>query len=426
MQYGEALAVREKEIEGLLKIGASRKHELHFQGRLCSSPIYSVRVEMPKYRLENGRTAAAQQDRIAKESLPADYFDASKSESNDVQAAQHEILTSMAKSNDPNKDLIKYFEKNRQELPLILDCQGFVINGNRRLATFRNLYERDASIFGHFSNIDVVILPPCNPRDIDTLEARLQVAPDIREDYNWISLAFNLREKRKQYSEEELAAIYSIDEKAQQKLIAKLLIAEDYLRSRGKTGRYRELEKAEFAFEELSRGRKKLEAKPAKQEFFSEVVYRLIDSPDGDRLYKSIPDALEVVDQIREKLEAEVLGTAIQAEKQESKKPSDLFGGDFGSSEDSSFVIATKALKSTNEGARKAISDVIRNVIEEKKERDRMEKRGNIALESIKKANTALYDAVTSLKHQDTKDGIKEQLDGIDTSVAAIKTWLTQ
>jgi len=37
--------------------------------------------------------------------------------------------------------------------PLILDEHGYVINGNRRLSAWRNLYQEDAKKWGHFSHI---------------------------------------------------------------------------------------------------------------------------------------------------------------------------------------------------------------------------------------------------------------------------------
>jgi len=425
MKLGLPLATREKELADLILTESTRTFDVRFQGKLRTFPVYCVRLELPKYRLENGRTSAAQKDHIAKNKLLENFFDPSRSESDEVQKVQHEILKEMAQHTDPDKNLFKFFAGRDQEQPLILDCAGFVVNGNRRICTYREINENDKSRFSH---VDVIVLPKCDAKDIDELEAHLQVERDIKQDYSWISLALTLRFKLdcKQYDEEQLCKTYDLTKKEIQTMIAELTLAEEYLASRNKVGRYLELEKTQLAFDQLQKNRVKLTDSPAKQQLFSEIAFRLIDSPEGDRVYASIPDAREVLSEIRDALENEVLSKEIDVERKEieKSKTSELFGLSAIDKEEISYLATFKALRGTDE--QEAVQLIIQNAIEAKKERDRASRRGNSALEAVRKAHTSIAEAVTLLPAQTTKDGIAEQLDAIEKSIEKVRAWLAK
>ena len=71
-----------------------------------------------------------------------------------------------------------------------------------------------------------------------------------------------------------------------------------------------------------------------------------------------------------------------------------------------------------------AVYAIIQNEIEAKKERERAARRGNSAMDSIRKANTAMTDAVSLLSAQVTREGIAEQLNSIERSMAKVREWL--
>jgi len=258
------------------------------------------------------------------------------------------------------------------------------------------------------------------------LEAHLQVELDIKQDYSWISLAFTLRQKldSKLYTDDQLCNIYSLSKKALQSMITQLTLAEEYLASRNKEGLYLELEKTEEAFDQLQKNRLKLSESPAKQQFFSEVAFRIIDSPTGDRAYASIPDAREVLDDIRNALETEILTkeVPVQLKEIEKTKKTDLFGPENPDKNENVFLATFKALRAAEDTDK--IQTIIQNAIEAKKERDRATRRGNSALEAIRRANTAMADAVNLLSAQTTKDGISAQLDAIEQSIEKVRAWV--
>ncbi len=423
LPLGLSLSVREKELADLKGTTAERKYDLRFQGKLRAFDVYPVRLELPKYRLENGRTRAAQQDYIAKHKLSRDFFDPSRSENEEVQAAQHEILKNMAAHADPERNLFKFFEKRDQEQPLILDHTGFVVNGNRRLCTFREIHAKPGEL--RFSHIDVIILPKCDPKDIDELEAHLQVEPDIKQEYSWVSLALILREKlhSKQYTEDQVSAIYELSKKEIQTKIAQLTLAEDYLASRKKEGRYLELEKTEFAFDQLLKNRAKLGNAPGKQQLLSEIAFRLIDSPEGGRVYASITDAREALPKIREALERELVKKGAALRNGDSADADDeLFGAKPLDPTEAAYVEAFQALRVAENDD--TVYAIIQNEIEAKKERERAARRGNSAMDAIRKANTAITEAVSLLSAQASTQGIAEQLESIERSIAKVREWL--
>ena len=423
LQLGLPLAVREKELADLEATTSERKYDVRFQGKLRPFDVYPVRLELPKYRLENGRTRAAQQDYIAKNKLAKDFFDPSRSENEEVQAAQHEILKKMAAHSEPERNLFKFFEKRDQEQPLILDYAGFVVNGNRRLCTYREIHEDPA---GRFSHVDIIILPKCSPKDIDELEAHLQVEPDIKQKYGWASLALTLRQKldAKQYSEDQLSAIYELTKKEIQTKIAQLILAEEYLASRKKEGRYLELEKTEFAFDQLLKNRAKLSNSLGRQQLLSEIAFRLIDSPEGDRVYASITDAREALPNIRDALERELFKDKPKPDRNDAQKQQnrDLFGTKPLDPIEAEYADTFQALRVAEDDA--AVYQIIQNEIEAKKERERATRRGNSAMDAIRKANTAMTDAVSLLSAQASKQGIAEQLDGIEHGIKKVREWL--
>src|SRR5439155_3070065 len=137
---------RTSHLKQLYSASSKRTFDLRFQGHLQTFNIHRVPVELPKYRLNNGRTLAAQVQHLAKHpELPRDFFTRDL-ELEDAQAVQHAILRRMV----DDKDLLEYFKTHEQEKPLLLSHEGFVVNGNRRLCALRILLEQDKQRYVRF------------------------------------------------------------------------------------------------------------------------------------------------------------------------------------------------------------------------------------------------------------------------------------
>ena len=211
-RFGWPKPKRTEEFTKLLANPLGATERVVFQGKTIDIPIVRVPISLPKYRLVNGRTASLQVESLAKDpKARADMFSGDP-ELWDAQEAQHKLLLQLAKQ----ADLAGFFDDtaNQQVNPILLDENGFVVNGNRRLATWRELLHKDPGKYGHFQHIDIAVLPHCEEKEIDRLEARLQITKDIRADYSWDAQANMMlaKQKRDNFSNKELAELYDMKE----------------------------------------------------------------------------------------------------------------------------------------------------------------------------------------------------------------------
>src|SRR5260221_3571032 len=173
-RFGWPKPTRTEEFKKLLAKPGEATTRVVFQEKTQDIRIVRVPIELPKYRMANGRTASLQSEYLAKNpAAPKDLF-SGDAELWDAQEAQHALLLQLAKQ----ADLQKYFEdtSNKQIDPILLDENGFVVNGNRRLATWRELLFKFPDKDGHFRPVDVAVLPHCEDLQIDRLQANLQIA----------------------------------------------------------------------------------------------------------------------------------------------------------------------------------------------------------------------------------------------------------
>ncbi|TGV75643.1 hypothetical protein EN792_054945, partial [Mesorhizobium sp. M00.F.Ca.ET.149.01.1.1] len=136
-RFGWPKPARLEEFHARLKASGLPTVQVAFQGGQQDIPRIRVPIDLPKYRLGNGRTASLQVEHLARHpDLRRDLFTGDP-EMWDAQEAQHELLLQLGRQSD----LDKYFTDpaNRQSGALLLDQDGFVVNGNRRLSVWRQL-----------------------------------------------------------------------------------------------------------------------------------------------------------------------------------------------------------------------------------------------------------------------------------------------
>lgn len=388
-----------------------------FQGKNDYYKIYTVPISLPKYRLDNGRTYAAQAEYLATNpNAPKDIFEKDW-ESEEAQQIQHELLKKMLGKDE--KDLLEYFKKNEQTEALILTHDGFVVNGNRRLCTMRELFELSPDAYP-FEYINIVILPPADEKDIDELEGALQIAPDIKEEYTWYARALKYKKKRDQhnYTVSQLAKIDKLDNPEEvEDLIDLLGFADAYLADRGCPNEYHRLDKTKYAFMELRKARAKHFKTPIEKNCFEKLAYCLIDdSTNGGRLYETIPSAAKYFDAFVERLrdDLDLQPKTIVAEPD----PLDLFGG----KEESTLGDVLETLSDPNKYQQ--IRDIAIDVVAAEKLKVKEQEKTTFVLSQARKANTALIDAANALTPHQDKTGIGQQLESIEASIVKIKAWL--
>ncbi len=410
MELGWSYPKRKKLLDELYSQITGKTQNEFFQNGYKDFQKHSVPIGLPKYRIDNGRTYAAQAKYIANSKLPEDFFEKDP-ESEHVQQIQHEILKAMGKE----KNLVDFFKTNKQSEAVILSHDGFVINGNRRLSCWRELYEGDKSRFAHFSHIDVIILPSASQKDIDEMEAKLQVHKDIKADYTWIATALLLKHRQSSYnySPEALSELFDLTVSEIKELFDMLFYAEAYLEDRDRIGQYDLVERTEYAFRQLHKRRSKIKGEPYK-EVFEKLSFCLIDKAEEGRLYESIPAVADHLDKIIEKIETDFQVNPSSSASEEIE----LLGG--GNMNSLAGVLDLLDDESNYDKLRELTLDIIDSEAAKNKEKAKMD----FVLLQVKKANTALLEACGAITEMTSKEGIESQIREIEESLVKVKQWL--
>lgn len=420
-RFGYPLERRAKELAASKSNPPLGHDRIMVKGQLHNLEIVRVPIGLPKYRLSNGRTASLQEEWLANNpEQPEDFFEKDP-EMLVAQEEQHRLLLSLIKE-EGLYDLFKD-PTNIQVNPITLDEHGFVINGNRRLCCWRELYNLKPEDYPHFSHVDVVVLPHCDEKEIDRIEADFQIKKDIRANYSWETRAIMMRQKQRLHNltDSEVAEIYGIRKVDVEEAREMLALAAEYLRSRGHENQWSRVGD-EFAYRELRKAQQRLPAAGDK-ELLKRAAFSLLDdaSSAGGRLYAVIP-------KIQEHLEA-VKISLVKAFPVEVSTPDpvtlELFGGPAPSAKpDLAIPLAAEITREENVAkAREIIVYAIATEEELKKEK----KKEDQLLELVSAANTKLQSVISgALRPESSVDGVGEHLDEIEQKVKHIRDWLSK
>lgn len=181
---------RESVIKSASTAAAKADERDFFEFRNQKMKLKGIRIPagLPIYRIENCRTYTEQEEYIAREKKPVDFFAASQ-ENESTQQIQHDILARLAAvDRDSVAAIIGVLRSEGQREPILITSTGVVVNGNRRLAALRELYAENSDTFKHFTHVDCIVLPEdATPDEILDIEASLQGKPETKLDYDWIA-----------------------------------------------------------------------------------------------------------------------------------------------------------------------------------------------------------------------------------------------
>ena len=411
---GWPLPKRKKFLDELVKNKhTNNNYPLRFQNKPLYFPVYIVEIDLPKYRLSNGRTQAVQEEYLATHPNLSPNFFILDQEFEEAQFVQHTLLWAMVK----NTKLLSYFEDitHSQEQPLILTDKGFIVNGNRRLCAMRELfYKVDQEKYSRYSHVDVIVLPFCDDRDIDELEAYLQIQPDIKQDYTWIALACMLRARQQRYgyTHQQLSVLYDIPEREIQSRLTQLDLVDEYLNSRGKPKQYDTVEKADYAFKQLYKGKQQLK-QPDQKDLFTQLTYCFLDDSNAaeGRLYERIPEIKENLDKI-----ADCLTEELKPEPSPISSLSDVDTSVFGVEVKVSNLQPIIQAVSKPEN-REIIVENVLDVLDGQKEKEKQRTKANAVMKQVSEANAHLKNAINYIVEDTSKLGIEEQLRAIEESI---------
>ncbi|MCK6463063.1 MAG: hypothetical protein L6Q29_04605 [Candidatus Pacebacteria bacterium] len=266
----------------------------NWKGKPLHKKVISVDIDYLMFRIDNSRTEI-QQLRYLRENptLPKSLFD--DPESSKAQDAQEFILIEMIKAK--GKDFLEDLRLRGQDEAAIVTYDGYLVNGNRRVAALRFLGER---------YIDCVILPEdATPRDIYALEQELQISQDFKEEYHWINELTNIRrglvDKRYAYKEIEIAKRLRMNVSEIKTKMRMLELIDSFLnwKNISKQYDYSKLDEAEQIFIQLEKAIKKYKNDEKKMNELKNAVFHLIEEkPSKGRLYGYVMDLIRNFDQV--------------------------------------------------------------------------------------------------------------------------------
>ena len=402
------------------------KWPINFMNRICDLETIYVPIGLPMYRLENGRTLSLQDEYLAmNQDVPEDFF-IRDDNSPEAQSVQHDLLMQLSEI----KDILATFKdtSNMQTDPLIITNTGFVVNGNRRLSCWRHLYSEDKTTYKHFEYIRVAVLPEADEKAIDKLEADLQIAPDIKADYSWHAEAkmMQIRIENRGEDIDEVASLYRMKKKGVEYRLEMLQYAKQYLLRNGWDRQWSRLDKDAYAFEQLVKERKKVND-PVEKSVFESLTFSVITtgasgSSEG-RLYAKVPEIRKhlspIVEAIREELPEIV-------EKSTSNDDLELLLDDADEEENYMAEIA-QALVTIEEEEQKKVIELAESVIADENAKERERKSANYLIDQVKKAASALSNAVSASDEDNVlTKGLEKQLEIIDNKVEQLRQWLSE
>ncbi|WP_101910208.1 hypothetical protein [Marasmitruncus massiliensis] len=393
-------------------------HYVEFMGEYRALPVIEVRIEFAVYRLANGRTRPFQQEYLVKNpDIERDIF-IKDHDSIDAQYAQHEILKQLVEE----EGLLKAFRSDNlhQTEPIISTNSGVVVNGNRRLCAWRELYYSDRIKYKHFETIKMAILPECDERAIRDLEKRLQVQNSMRAEYRWHAIALMASEDIAQgIPSKDVAESLDKSVQAMNLLIECREYAETYLKKKGHPDEWSLVDKDYYAFEKIVKGRKRLDTSGEK-ELFETLSFAFVEgSKDDGRLYEVIPNIAENLNKIAQGLEEKLNITPTTLQTEEISLLADP--GDIPI--DKPAIVASVIKNSNNlDLVRKITTNIITTQQQIKQERDA----GNFLLNQVSKAASLLTEAATiGLDASDINtQGVAKHLKTIQQKVNIILAWL--
>lgn len=200
------------------------------------------------YRVDNGRIMSELADYADRHGMSLGDVK-NRHETQEVQAVLHGLL--VGKAQDPSGPIYYELEKHRRQTePLLIQSDGTVLNGNRRLAAMRELLAQDAERFAGFETVRAAVLPAdLGKNELEFIEAALQMAPDLKLDYSWINRRLKLRQHVEDMDTKSIVAAYRFkDSGAIDDELAELALVEDYLRWIQKPQHYSLVETHEEAF----------------------------------------------------------------------------------------------------------------------------------------------------------------------------------
>jgi hypothetical protein len=218
---------RAARIEAAIKQSSAKsemgKHPIVIGGLKKMFEVYRLPTKLLAFNIRNGRFAAelrAKEKQLKRKLDPLEKADATE-------------IRSLLLALDPHATLLlkNDLKSVGQTEPGIITHDGYVINGNRRMAILQELHSENST--GKFEYLEVHVLPSIvSEKDLWRIEAGLQLSRDKRLDYGPVNDLLKIREGLQSgLSAREIAAtLYGVkDEHEVVEKDARLSLIDSYL-----------------------------------------------------------------------------------------------------------------------------------------------------------------------------------------------------
>jgi len=268
-----------------------------WRGSHIVQDIIRLDIDCVRYRLNNYRTKKQQLEYLKRnKDLPKDLFEDPESEQ--AQKSQEEILLEMISN---NKDFVKDLKTRKQVDPIIITYDGFIVNGNRRIAALKSIGER---------GVDCVVLPSdASSKDIYEIEQEYQISKDFKEPYDWINELLNINDGIVLFdiSLDQMAKSLRIEKKEVESRIRMLKLIEQFLDWKDASNSYddHKISDAEEIFRQLEKALKKADFRGNldEQVELKQIVFSLIeDRPKEGRLYGHVMGVINNFDEVKARI----------------------------------------------------------------------------------------------------------------------------
>ncbi|MBX2990222.1 MAG: hypothetical protein KF749_03530 [Bacteroidetes bacterium] len=377
-----------------------RTFRITFRRENLDRVVIRVDSNFLRYRLQNGRTHRRQILYLKNHpDAPSNLF--SDPESEAAQRAQELILLDMVNEKNLYKNLID----EKQKEPAIITFDGYVLNGNRRLAALRR---------ANVQYMDCVVLPEdALPNDLYEVELDLQMAEKTELEYDWVDELLHIRYGLETLGESDITIrkTMRLEKPEFDSLYYKLLLVDQYLGWTKRSGQYDLVEYDEEAFKQLAKLLPKI-SDDAKREFFKRSVFALIlTPPEEERLYKHIRRLYSNLDNVYTKF--------CESAKQKTFREDDTMKRTVDEDDPLALVASVEGSEGgasssqffeTSDSAKEDVTDLM-NVIDDVVAQETEERDRNAAYEAVSEAQRLLQGLT---------------IDSLTTDQAAIKSKLTE
>lgn len=426
--FGCPEVTREKTLDELRnnKNKVKRMVPIFYDNDNINCEVIDVDIRIPVYRMTNVRTKNMQKEWVKKHpELDKDIF-TKDPYSTVAQKEQHKVLLNFVNG----QGLFKLFKKEmaKQTEPIICSSNGIVVNGNRRLCCWRELYYKEPEKYKNFRKVEVVVLPDSDEELMRELENQLQTKKNYKDPYVWHTEAADDYEQYEKCHSYEKIAIDKGLSKSDWKVIKERIDcykeAEKYLESTGHEDEWSRVDDKEYAFKQIVASKKKIEKErnQGDKDLFVAVTNALLTEPvKGDRLWKKIPDIKDHFDDV-----AKSLGQEFETNSISDIEGLELLGGEeIGDMNGAKSAQLASVLREKNDN--KKIVEVVDKVLKFHEDiQDELDKQKFV----FNKVSSAASNLNNACEHMKTgkmiKDGVKEQIEQIRNACDVLMRWVEE